>query len=749
MILPKPINNFVGREFEINKIVESLDPKNRHWIISLQGIGGIGKTELAIFVANYVKRKNIFKYTSWVTAKDSWLDLDGIKSKQNSLILDDLLNNIIIDIDLPNDLLKRTNRYKWEAIMLALATKKVLIVVDNLETITDNRIFQFLNEIPPGPSKAMVTTRVDETFDFFVQRRLESKKIFRIGPLSDEEAIELFIKELENPKLQSQDNELIKVVLTKISNIPLAIYWVAGKVKLGKLTLSDAVNELTDIKGDVLKFCFENLINSINNASLKLLQTFTVFASDVSKEGLCFVAQMDSSRFNKAIDTLISASLVEFKVNILGNYTYSVLPPTRIYINALWDENIELKEDFHLNATDYYLKFLAREVEEENWSKIDSKHSNISYIFFWCFENEKHELVIELAKYMILYLNRIGIWDERLKVAELSAKSANNLGDKASTVKFMYDEAILYKQRGEFEHAIKLFEKTKQICLETNDNKNEILCIMQIGIIQGLLNNLDKSNNILVEAEIRFSKSGDRINSAICIHLIGRNERRKGNFQKALEYFEKSMHIKKEENADRNIAIGLYDIAYCYYLMGKIDLSEETFSKSLKSLKKIGDKRHLSNAYWYYANLKKSRNKLDEAILLLNKVIDRETELQRERHLNRAQKLLSLTLKERQSNIELQDEKNNFTILEKDKKQHLEEIRNTVKKNNLLESFILMSNLESVVNNNNILNEVIILESQYNLIEKQRNLDIIKYDDYLIVINKIKTSILSILDKNT
>ena len=147
MKIPATIDNFVGRQKEINQILDFLKPNKRHWIISIQGIGGIGKTELAIYVANYVKNNKIYDKIAYVTAKNSWLELDGIKSKPLSLTLNELLNDIIYDTNLSNELMKKSTNSKLEKIMDVLANEKVLLIIDNLETITDEKIFQFLNDI--------------------------------------------------------------------------------------------------------------------------------------------------------------------------------------------------------------------------------------------------------------------------------------------------------------------------------------------------------------------------------------------------------------------------------------------------------------------------------------------------------------------------------------------------------------------------------------------------------------------------
>src|SRR5207302_7387293 len=53
--LPAPVADFVGREGEINTLVHALRGGGRAAISGISGMGGIGKTELALLVAGRVR----------------------------------------------------------------------------------------------------------------------------------------------------------------------------------------------------------------------------------------------------------------------------------------------------------------------------------------------------------------------------------------------------------------------------------------------------------------------------------------------------------------------------------------------------------------------------------------------------------------------------------------------------------------------------------------------------------------------
>src|SRR4026208_616994 len=68
---------FVGRDEEIKAILQSLQPNSRTFIIGVEGIGGVGKSTLAIEVSHLCAENDLFESVIWISAKESVLTLHG------------------------------------------------------------------------------------------------------------------------------------------------------------------------------------------------------------------------------------------------------------------------------------------------------------------------------------------------------------------------------------------------------------------------------------------------------------------------------------------------------------------------------------------------------------------------------------------------------------------------------------------------------------------------------------------------
>src|SRR5687768_3298714 len=70
---------FVGRDEEIKTVLQSLQPNSRTFIIGIEGIGGMGKSTLAIEISHRCIENDLFQAVIWISAKEAILTLHGIE----------------------------------------------------------------------------------------------------------------------------------------------------------------------------------------------------------------------------------------------------------------------------------------------------------------------------------------------------------------------------------------------------------------------------------------------------------------------------------------------------------------------------------------------------------------------------------------------------------------------------------------------------------------------------------------------
>jgi hypothetical protein len=152
---------FFGRDKEMAIVMRALSPEDRTWGVLVDGIGGIGKTALAVEAAYHCKEKGMFDAFIFVSAKQKALAPSGIrKMKPVARTLDEFLNETVRVLGQPG-IAKLRDDEKRRPLLDTLRETRALLIYDNLETLTKEEqeaLADFLREIPQG-CKAAITSR--------------------------------------------------------------------------------------------------------------------------------------------------------------------------------------------------------------------------------------------------------------------------------------------------------------------------------------------------------------------------------------------------------------------------------------------------------------------------------------------------------------------------------------------------------------------------------------------------------------
>src|SRR6266542_3358276 len=171
---------FVGREEEINAILQSLQPNSRTFIIGIEGIGGVGKSTLATEVSYRCIENDLFESVIWISAKESILTLHGIEPViPEAKTLADILITIGTCLGNPTigNLAMKDQIHRAYNL---LSKRSTLLILDNFKSLSkleQRDILDFLRN-SPMTLKVIITSR----------ERVSEGQIIRVQGLSFEES---------------------------------------------------------------------------------------------------------------------------------------------------------------------------------------------------------------------------------------------------------------------------------------------------------------------------------------------------------------------------------------------------------------------------------------------------------------------------------------------------------------------------------------------------------------------------------
>ncbi len=333
---------FVGRADDLKKLrVLVLGDLDR--VITVSGAGGVGKTALVHrFCSSLLtQHSQHFDAIVWISAKEEKLTLTGIEPIEPSVrnyeeVLDKILEVYGWYNVMQQDLAEKES---YVNLILRESDKGILLVVDNLETVQDERILEFVKDMP-RPNKALITSRMGLGE---VERRYPLKEMSKADAIM---LLRIVAKEKGADTLATLPDSVLYNYARRMSAYPLAIKWVVGQVALG-MDIERLVSSLASTSGDIARFCFEHIYENVLSPEAK-----TVLCSLAANDGpltrgvLTHVSGLLSDNLDRALRDLALASLVvpqQEKGKDSSIVTkYSLLPLTLGYLRVKLQSQPEL-----------------------------------------------------------------------------------------------------------------------------------------------------------------------------------------------------------------------------------------------------------------------------------------------------------------------------------------------------------------------------------------------------------------------
>ena len=321
---------FIGRREKIDEIKSKLGL--RHPVIALDGLGGVGKTAIAIqAVRELYDDRGRYLFIASLSAK-SKMWLGHVSPRAASFAgLHGLLSeiaNVIPDVAKTDDTVKLK-----EYLIQFMSDMNGLIVVDNLEEINDDGVFKFLSQEVPAPVKVLVTSRIAKDLGALT---------ISIPAMTAQEAEDLLSLELDRlgyePK--KEDENHVAAILRAAGGVPLAIKW-ASQLAAERRSLKDASSILRGAgpgKQEFLSFCFATMYDSLSEVARNAAELIPYLDSEWKPMTLSVMLDMPLETVRLAIYELADKGII-YRTNEIAEDDYGVLPLTKEFLSNKWHEH--------------------------------------------------------------------------------------------------------------------------------------------------------------------------------------------------------------------------------------------------------------------------------------------------------------------------------------------------------------------------------------------------------------------------
>jgi predicted ATPase len=646
--LPAQRTGFVGREKEVAAVKELLLRQDVR-LVTVTGPGGIGKTRLAVEVANSLVES--FPGGTHFVSLSSLSDPGLIAS-----VIVQALGIREAGSQSPLEILKKNLQESSRAPMLLL--------LDNFEHLVQAAP-TVAELLATGPNlKIMVTSRAalhvygEHEFPVPPLALPDTRSMPSVQVLLQCPAVALFVQRATAAKpdfeLNRENASAVTEICARLDGLPLAIELAAVRVKVlspsSMLTrLASRLQLLTGGSRDLpqrqqtLRAAMDWSYDLLDAAEQKLFRRFSVFVGGCTLEGAEAVCNTKGDLEWDLLDvmaSMVDKSLAQQVEQVKGESRFAMLETIREY--ALEKLEASKEEALTKRAHAAYCLVLAEEeatdqsgAEGAEWlERFASEHDNFRAALEWLTETGDAEWGLRLGTALFRY------WEIReylaegrdrlhrlLKIAGATAPTklrmralfaagvlageqgdyasaealinesrniAHQLGDKMGIAVSLNALAVFARDRGDVATAQMLFEASLGLWRELGDQKAVARALSNLANVLKLQGDYERSRSLYAECLAIFQRLGDRTGVAWSLNYQGDVARDQGDSAGAQALYEQGLVIFRELGDRWGIAGTLADLGSLAREQRNYPRVHSLYRESIKIFQELEHKRGIA-----------------------------------------------------------------------------------------------------------------------------------------------------------
>ncbi|HEX5604057.1 MAG TPA: tetratricopeptide repeat protein [Pyrinomonadaceae bacterium] len=599
--LRAPVGDFVGRDREIDTLINALRRESRACITGISGMGGIGKTELALIVAERLR-------DDYPDAQ-FFINLQGTDANPRSpeeamaVCVRAFLGP---EAKLPEDPEQLSHLYRSQ-----LDGKRVLLLLDNAADSAQVRSL-----LPPTGCAVLVTSRQSVA--------LPGMTPLTLHPLTEKDARQLLLE------IAARAEPAAEQICKLCGYLPLALR-AAGSLLLTTPDLDPAgyAVQLQDERSRLERIGTEGVeidVAASFNLSyarlaseaariFRLLSVFPATFAAAAEEVVCSDAE------HVQLSDLVRRSLVLYDES---TKRYRLHDLARLFVDAKLsaDERAVGQKRFATHYKDVLAaaKKLYKEGGESllrGLALFDLEWGNIQTGHAWVAAQAdaadadvtRLGMAYPDAGVYLLYLRQHS--REWISWLEIALAAARRLQDREGEGIALGNLGTAYKNLGETRRAIQFYEQRLTIAREIGDHRGEGNALGNLGTAY---KNLGETSRAIQFYEQRLPiarEIGDRRGEGNALGNLGIAYAVLGEPHRAIEFHEQALPVLREIGDRRGEGAVLGNLGLTYNNLGETRRAMQFYEQALAIARQIGDRRGEGNTLW---NTSLALDQLDERV---------------------------------------------------------------------------------------------------------------------------------------
>ncbi|GGN76473.1 hypothetical protein GCM10010112_48620 [Actinoplanes lobatus] len=628
--LPRDLVGFAGRTGELNRLSDAVRQATRAGsavvISAIEGMAGVGKTQLAVHAGHLFLREEQFDRVLFVNLRGFHPDPTQPPAEP-AAVLDGFLRLLgMPGHQIPHQLAARAAAYRNR-----LAGTRALIVLDNAATAEQVR--PLLPDVPGCVT--LVTSRRSLA-------ELHPTAQLTVDVFDPDEATAFLTAAVSELPIGPNPDAIARIA-RRCGYLPLALGLIAGHIRntVG-WTLTDHADRLDERHRDRrleagVELALDLSYRHLPTDQQRLLRLVALHP------GQDFDAYAAAALTDTALDTAEACLGALFRDHLIqqataGRYVLHDLVRAYATVRAHDHDSPPARRAALTRLYDYYLATTAAAMEillpgEANvrpyvspagtpvppltdrpdaldW--LDTERPTLVAVANHTATHGWPDHTTRLARTLSRYLQG-GHHNDALTVHGHAYRAARDSGDLAGQAHALSGLAIAHLRLGRPDAADDHLRQALELFRQTADTAGQARVLFNIGTIAERTGRYPDAIEYKQQALELDRRIGDRIGEATTLGGLGAVMERAGRLDEAADYYRQSLTVSRQTGNPRGEAVALHGLGELDVHMGRYEAAGDHLEQALRLYRQIGDRTSEAGALESLGSLHARLDRLDEA----------------------------------------------------------------------------------------------------------------------------------------
>ncbi|MET7485617.1 tetratricopeptide repeat protein [Streptomyces sp. NPDC005538] len=552
--LPGVPAGFTGRDDDLARLMPVLDPGAESElpvvICAVSGLGGIGKTSLALCAAHRAVRDGWFPGgTLFVDFRG--YDEDPVTADQAVVALLDGLG--VRGPDLPQTAAGQYGLYRR---LLAEEQRSMLLILDNASDAG-----QVMPLVPGGDHHRVLITSRDRLTEL-------DARLIDLDVLGAEAAAELVGRALRlsdgGDDRAVREPGAVGELATLCGHHPLALRIAVGMLRKRRYrSVASLVSELRGVEDRTealgIRPVFQAAYGQLPDEQARLLRLLCLApAAEVGTEMAAAMARLTADQTFALLEELAASYLVTPVPRGGGDVRWRLHDLVRAFgVSVVAGEEGEAARErvleFFLRraeVADNRLRWLPGKAEPERFKDraqalawLDEERAGLVAAAQWAREERFTETAARLSRCLPVYLEWRRYFDDWITVGRIEQETAQRAGNARHEASAWNNLGIALREAGRAEEAIDAHTRARDLHQAAGDRYREAMAWNNLGLAQRRASRVEEAIDAHSHARFLFQAAGDRTGEGIAWNNLGLALGETGQAEEAIDAYTRARDL--------------------------------------------------------------------------------------------------------------------------------------------------------------------------------------------------------------